>query len=74
MRANEKPLTLRIWLKVMDFLGYKLVGKDKLCTSAEEMYMLRLGYAFVTEDPATAARFAAWQEARTRTLDWSGTE
>ena len=68
MRANERPLTLDKWLKVVDWLGYKLVGKDKLCMPADEARMLRRAYNFISSSDDLSRRFAATEE--TPRLEW----
>lgn len=68
VRANERPCTLNVWLRVIDFLGYKLVGKTQLCMPRDEARMLRRAYAFISSSDEMAARFAADLEAVP--LDW----
>ena len=45
IRANERPLKLFAWLRVIDLCGYKLVSKEKECVPADELRMLRRLYA-----------------------------
>lgn len=44
LRSGERSVNLFEFLKVMHFLGYKLVSKDKICVEADELNMLRRHY------------------------------
>ena len=62
IRANDRPVTLNGWLKLMDAIGFKLVSKGKLCVPEDELRMLRRAYGFIAGSDELATRFAASEE------------
>lgn len=72
LRANERPCTLTTWLRILDFLGFKVVSKTKLCVPADELKMLRRAYAFIASSDDLSQRFAAAEEVVP--LNWEGEE
>jgi hypothetical protein len=72
IRSGERSCSWQAWIKLMNFIGYKLVPRDHLCTTPHEMQMLRDGYAFICSSPEAQAAFSRWRELQeTRTLDWT---
>lgn len=47
LRSGERAVNLFEFLKVLNFLGYKVVSKDKECIHRDELKMLRRTYAEV---------------------------
>ena len=47
LRSGERSVNLFEFIKVIDFLGYKLVSKEKECVPRDELKMLRRTYAEV---------------------------
>lgn len=68
IRAGERACSLASWLKVMGLIGFKLVGRDKLCVPASELKMLRSAYAFISASDEMAERFASFLEEQP--LEW----
>lgn len=72
LRSGERAVNFFETLKVLNFLGYKAVSKDKLCVPDYELRTLRDAYDFVSSNPAMAARFSAWRESAP--LKWGDEE
>ena len=72
IRAGERSCSWQVWMRLMDFIGYKLVSKDKLCVPDYELQMLRDAYGFISSNREMSARFSAWRESRP--LQWEGEE
>lgn len=74
IRSGERSCSWMVWTRLMDFIGYKLVSKDKLCVPDYELRMLRDSYSFISCNPEMAARFSAWRESRPLQWDEEGVE
>ena len=44
LRSGERAVNLFEFLKVLNFLGYKVVSSAKICVDADELNMLRRHY------------------------------
>ncbi|SRR5690348_5670010 len=70
IKSGQLSMNWNRWIRLLRWLGWKIVSTRMQCVSDHEMRTLQEAYAFLGSSPELRARFIAWREAQPLDQDW----